>query len=64
MYNELFKKVNTIKTIDASDLVKKADYDQKIDESEKILIINMINILLLKNLISQPQKTLKQDKNK
>ena len=35
MYNELFKKVNTIKTIDASDLVKKADYDQKIDESEK-----------------------------
>ena len=64
MYNELFKKVNTIKTIDASDLVKKADYDQKIDESEKKFIINMINILLLKNLISQPQKTLKQDKNK
>ena len=52
-YNELFKKVNPIQTTDTSNLVKKTDYDTKIGEIEKkILIMIMLNILLLKILIS------------
>ena len=52
-YNELFRKVNPIQTTDTSILVKKSNYDTKIGEIEKkILIMIILNILLLKNLIS------------
>ena len=52
-YNEVVKKVNNINTTDTSDLVKMLDYNTKINEIEsKLLIMIMINILLLKNLIS------------
>ena len=34
-YNELVRKVNAIYTIDTSDLVKKADYNTKIENNEK-----------------------------
>ena len=34
-YNELFKIVNNNQATDTSDLVKKTDYDTKIDETEK-----------------------------
>ena len=33
-YNVLLKKVNTIKTTDTSNLVKKSDYDTEISEIE------------------------------
>ena len=34
-------------------LIKKTDYDTKVDETEKkLLILSMTNILLLQNLIS------------
>ena len=36
-YYEFVKKINAIKTIDKSDLVKKADYNTKIGEAEKKL---------------------------
>ena len=46
------KKVNVIQTTDTSNLVKKTDYNSKINEiKKKLLILIMINILLLKNLI-------------
>ena len=45
------KKVNAIQTIDTSDLVTKADYNTKIEDIKKKLLI-MINTLLLMNLIS------------
>ena len=52
-YNEVVKKVNNINTTDTSDLVKMLDYNTKINEIEsKLLIMIMINILLLKNLVS------------
>ena len=52
-YNEVVKKVNNINTTDTSDLVKILDYNTKINEiGSKLLIMIMINILLLKNLIS------------
>ena len=35
MYDKFVKKVDAIKTNDASDLVKKADYDTKIDEIKR-----------------------------
>ena len=35
MYDELVKKFNAIQTNDTSSLVKKADYNTKIDEIEK-----------------------------
>ena len=53
-YYELVKKVNAIQTAGSCDLVKK-DFDTKINEIEKkkkILIMIMVNVLLLKNLIS------------
>ena len=52
-YYELVKKVNVIQTAGSCDLVKK-DFDTKINEIEKkkILIMIMVNVLLLKNLIS------------
>ena len=51
MINRL-KKVNVIQTIDTSNIVKKIDYNSKINEIKKnVLIMIMINILLLKNLI-------------
>ena len=34
-YDELVKKVNTLQTTDTSDLVKKADYNIKLNEIEK-----------------------------
>ena len=37
VYNELVKNINAIKTVDISDLVKKADYDTKVEEIEKKL---------------------------
>ena len=43
-YDELVKKVNNVNTTDASDLVKKADYNSKINDIEKQpLTIIMIN---------------------
>ena len=51
MINRL-KKVNVIQTTDTSNIVKKIDYNSKINEIKKnVLIMIMINILLLKNLI-------------
>ena len=37
VYNKLVKNVNAIKTLDISNLVKKADYDTKAEEIEKKL---------------------------
>ena len=34
-YNELVKKVNSINTTDTSDLVKKTDYNTKVNEIEE-----------------------------
>ena len=53
-YHELLKKVNTIQTTDTSNLVKKTDYDTKISEIEKKLLIIIIakSKLLHKNLIN------------
>ena len=52
-YDELFKYVIAIQACDTSELVKKAEYNSKIDEIEKkYLIMIMINILLLKSLIN------------
>ena len=47
------KRVNTIQTIDASNLVKKTDYDTKNSEIEKnmLIVITVISTLLHKNLI-------------
>ena len=47
------KKVNTIQTTDASNLVKKTDYDTKNSEIEKnmLIVITVISTLLHKNLI-------------
>ena len=51
--DELVIKVNNINTTDTSDLVKKLTITQKTMKFKRILlIIIMINILLLKNLIS------------
>ena len=53
-YKEIVKKINNISTTDTSNLVKKTDYNTRISEIEKqkLLIIIMINILILKNLIN------------
>ena len=59
-YNELVKKVNAIQTTDTGNLVKKSDYNTKIEKIEKKLLI-MTCILLLNNLISYLQKILQQD---
>ena len=47
------KKVSTIQTTDASNLVKKTDYDTKNSEIEKnmLIVITVISTLLHKNLI-------------
>ena len=52
-YDELVKKVNTIQTANTSNLVKKIDYNTKINENEKkiLIMIIVISILLHKNLI-------------
>ena len=59
-YNELVKKVNAIQTTDTGNLVKKSDYNTKIEKIEKKFLI-MTCILLLNNLISYLQKILQQD---
>ena len=51
-YNKLVKKSNTIQTTDASNLVKIADSNTKTGEIKEKNNLNMINILLHKNLIS------------
>ena len=51
--NKLVKKVNAIQTIGTSNLVKKLIKTQKLIKlKRKLLITIMLNILLLKNLIS------------
>ena len=51
--NKLAKKVNAIQTIGTSNLVKKLIKTQKLIKlKRKLLITIMLNILLLKNLIS------------
>ena len=52
-YDELVKKFNTIQTANTSNLVKKIDYNTKINENEKkiLIMIIVISILLHKNLI-------------
>ena len=52
-YDQMIKKVHAIQTIDTSDLVKKTDYNTKINEIERKLLIMIIvtSLLLLKNLI-------------
>ena len=50
-YDKLVQKFNVIQVNDASNLVKNADYNTKIDEIEKTFLI-MIKILTLLNLIS------------
>ena len=47
------KKVNNVNTTDTSNLVVTADYDTKIGEVEKklLIMIILISMLLLKNLI-------------
>ena len=55
-YDELVEKVNSIKTADTTDLVKKLIMTQKLLKlKRKHLIMIMVNILLLKNLISPRQ---------
>ena len=52
-YDELVKKVNDITTIDTSYLLKKLTMTQKLVKLQrKYLIIIMINILLIKSLMS------------
>ena len=52
-YDELGKKLNNIRTTDTSDLVEKTDYNAKVNEVEKkLMILIILNTLLLKNLIS------------
>ena len=51
VYDKLVKNVNATHTIDISDLVKKADFDKKIEEIEKKKTA-VINILLLIILIN------------
>ena len=61
-FDESVKKANAIKTNDISNLVKKTDYNTKINKIEnKLLIMIMINISLQKNLISLLQNILLQD---
>ena len=61
-FDESVKKANVIKTTDISNLVKKTDYNTKINKIEnKLLIMIMINISLQKNLISLLQNILLQD---
>ena len=51
--NKLVKKVNAIQTIGTSNLFKKLIKTQKLIKlKRKLLITIMLNILLLKNLIS------------
>ena len=60
-FDESVKKANAIKTTDISNLVKKTDYNTKINKIEKkLLIMIMINISLQKNLISLLQNILLQ----
>ena len=40
VYGELVKKVSDNQTIDTSDLVKKADYDSKIEDIERQIAIH------------------------
>ena len=51
-YKDLVKKVSNIKATDTSDVVKKIDYNTKINGILKklLLIMIMINILLLKQI--------------
>ena len=52
-YDELVKKVNAIQTTGISDFVKNLATTQKLMKlKRKLLIMIMVNILLLKNLIS------------
>ena len=52
-YDELVENVNSIITADTSNLVKKADYNRKIGETEKKKkTLTIVNILLLQNSIS------------
>ena len=52
-YDELGKKLNNIRTTDTSDLVEKTDYNAKVNEVEKkLMILIILNTLLLKNMIS------------
>ena len=61
-YDELVKKVNNVNTTDTSDLVKKTDYNTKINViKRKLLIMIMLIIVLLKNLINWHQIILLQD---
>ena len=61
VYDELVKKVNTIKTIDTNDLVKNLTTTQKLIKlKRKLLIKIIISILLLKNLMNLQQKILLQ----
>ena len=61
-FDESVKKANAIKTNDISNLVKKTDYNTKINKIEnKLLIMIMINISLQKNLISLLRNILLQD---
>ena len=50
VYDKLVKKVNVIQTINTSDLVKKADYDTKIEDIETKFPI-MINVLMRGNFV-------------
>ena len=50
-YDELVENVNSIIIADTSNLVKKADYNRKIGETEK-KTLTIVNILLLQNSIS------------
>ena len=60
-FDESVKKANAIKITDISNLVKKTDYNTKINKIEKkLLIMIMINISLQKNLISLLQNILLQ----
>ena len=52
-YDELGKKLNNIRTTDTSDLIEKTDYNAKVNEVEKkLMILIILNTLLLKNMIS------------
>ena len=53
--DELVEKVSAIQTTDTGNLVKKTDYNTKINGTEKklLIMIIVINIILYNNLISR-----------
>ena len=70
VYDELFKKVNTIQTIDTSNLVKKPDhktrvkeFEDKIPDHDKYIITQEFNKLTTKNFPGRLKQAILASKN-